>query len=137
MAPGSGALRCPICGSDRITERFAMKGIGTENGANAESFRPSADRFGTALGTVVACGACGHAFVREEPSAAKVSEAYANAADPVSLREEAGQVETARRALARIEQRIAPGRLCDLGCWTGSFLVAGKERGWDPIGVEP
>jgi SAM-dependent methyltransferase len=54
----------------------------------------------------------------------------------VSLREEDGQVETARRALARIETYRRPTRLCDLGCWTGSFLVAARERGWETTGVE-
>ena len=29
------------------------------------------------------------------------------------------------------------GRVVDVGCWTGSFLVAARSRGWAPIGVEP
>jgi SAM-dependent methyltransferase len=62
---------------------------------------------------------------------------YEDAADPVSLREEQGQVESARRALARIERTLAPGRMVDLGSWTGSFLVAAAGRGWDGVGIEP
>ncbi len=27
--------------------------------------------------------------------------------------------------------------MCDIGCWTGSFLVAAAERGWDTVGFEP
>jgi SAM-dependent methyltransferase len=71
------------------------------------------------------------------PRAADVSEAYRVAADEVSIREEPGQVETARRDLQRIEQIVPPGRMLDVGCWTGSFLVAAQERGWDPVGIEP
>jgi SAM-dependent methyltransferase len=66
-----------------------------------------------------------------------VGGAYTQAADPVSLREELGQVATARRALEEVERLVAPGLACDLGCWTGSFLVAARERGWATVGVEP
>jgi SAM-dependent methyltransferase len=66
-----------------------------------------------------------------------VASAYGDASDPVSLREEQGQVETARRALVDVERFVAPGRVCDLGCWTGSFLAAARERGWEAFGVEP
>src|SRR5258708_35283533 len=71
------------------------------------------------------------------PAGEEVVTAYEDAADSVSLREEAGQVETARRALVRIENRAAPGTLVDIGCWTGSFLVAARDRGWEGVGLEP
>jgi predicted TPR repeat methyltransferase len=71
------------------------------------------------------------------PASEGVSQAYADAADPVSVREERGQVETARRALEAIEGVVAPGGMVDLGCWTGSFLAAAEERGWRAEGVEP
>ncbi|HVV38436.1 MAG TPA: class I SAM-dependent methyltransferase [Acidimicrobiales bacterium] len=71
------------------------------------------------------------------PAEEVLAESYGDTADPVSLREEAGQVETARRALAVAERFVTPGRLADLGCWTGSLLVAARARGWDVTGVEP
>jgi SAM-dependent methyltransferase len=54
------------------------------------------------------------------------------------VEEEAGQRETARRALERIE-RYLPGRgaLLDLGCWVGFLLAEGRDRGWETLGVEP
>jgi SAM-dependent methyltransferase len=55
----------------------------------------------------------------------------------VSLREEDGQVATGLRAVRRIEQVVSPGRFADIGCWTGSLLVAARQRGWDVSGVEP
>jgi SAM-dependent methyltransferase len=73
----------------------------------------------------------------EYPPASAVKVAYNDAADPVSLREEDGQVATGRRAVLRIEQFVAPGRFADIGCWTGSLLVAARERGWDVVGLEP
>jgi SAM-dependent methyltransferase len=66
-----------------------------------------------------------------------MNEAYADAADPVSLREEAGQVETARRALRHIGRLVQTGKLADIGCWTGSLVAAASELGWDACGVDP
>ncbi len=99
--------------------------------------RPSSDQFGKTSGRALRCAACGHGSLEEPPKAEVLSESYEDAADPVSLREEAGQVETARRTLASVEQFVQPGRVVDLGCWTGSFLVGARERGWDTVGIEP
>ncbi|HXA41988.1 MAG TPA: class I SAM-dependent methyltransferase [Candidatus Solibacter sp.] len=63
--------------------------------------------------------------------------AYESAEDLVSIREERGQVETARRALEGIERYVAPARMLDLGAWTGSFMFAARARGWSPVGLEP
>jgi 2-polyprenyl-3-methyl-5-hydroxy-6-metoxy-1,4-benzoquinol methylase len=39
----------------------------------------------------------------------------------------------------RIEQLLGQqrGRLCDIGSGPGSFLLSGKKRGWDTLGIEP
>jgi SAM-dependent methyltransferase len=63
--------------------------------------------------------------------------AYATALDEVSLGEEDGQVATATRDLEVLERWVRPGRLLDVGCWTGSFLVAAARRGWTAEGLEP
>ena len=86
---------------------------------------------------VVRCAVCGHGSLLVAPAADAVARAYADAADPVSVREEAGQVQTAQRALEEVERFVTPGLVCDIGCWTGSLLVAARERGWRTVGVEP
>ncbi len=128
---------CPVCGRTDLVERFVVAAKGTESGVDPDAFRPSSERYGRAVGRVLRCRSCSHCFVGDPPESASVSGAYESAEDPVSLREEAGQVETARRALVEIERVVAPGRVLDVGCWTGSFLVAARLRGWDPAGVEP
>lgn len=128
---------CAVCGGARSRPTWAVTSEETENGVSAEAFRPSADRFGETVTSVVACEDCGHLSLSERPSDDAIAMAYGDAADAVSIDEERGQVETARRALALLERFCAPGRLLDVGCWTGSFLVAAQARGWQVSGVEP
>jgi protoporphyrinogen oxidase/SAM-dependent methyltransferase len=135
--PDRGRWLCPVCGGHAHRVRYAVPPEATEGGVSADAFRPSSERFGRPSGAVVECGNCGHGSLDEYPPASAVKVAYNDAADPVSLREEDGQVATGRRAVLRIEQFVAPGRFADIGCWTGSLLVAARERGWDVVGLEP
>jgi SAM-dependent methyltransferase len=111
--------------------------------AGPDGLIPTTDRFGTALADIVRCERCGHRQVEPMPTGAALGEAYAEAASEDYVEEEAGQRETARRALARIERHLAPSpdgggrRLLDLGCWVGFLLAEARERGWETVGVEP
>jgi len=131
--------RCPVCDAppERAETRFRVRAHGTDGGVDSAAFRPSSEHFGRTVGSVVRCSACGHGSLAELPPPEVIRRAYADAADPVSVREEPGQVTTATRALSVIERFLAPGPMTDLGCWTGSFLVAARARGWVPVGVEP
>ena len=126
-----------MCGGRNARLLWPVATGGVEGGVAAAAFRPSADRYGHTVGTVVRCVGCGHGSLASLPDGDSIDEAYADAADPVSLREELGQVETARRAIRRIEQLARPATLADIGCWTGSLLVAASESGWSACGVEP
>jgi SAM-dependent methyltransferase len=63
---------------------------------------------------------------------------YAAAQSDDYVGEEAGQRETARRALERIERHAPRGALLDLGSWVGFLLAEARDRGWRRVvGVEP
>lgn len=105
--------------------------------AGAEGLIPTTTRFGVALSDIVRCGTCTHMQLETIPAGGVLESAYAEAGSDDYLVEEAGQRETARRVLERVEQHRPPGDLLDLGCWIGFAMVEGRERGWRCQGVEP
>jgi SAM-dependent methyltransferase len=125
---------CPVCRGTRARPRFKRRAATTA--PTGDTFRPSTELFGHTSGEVWQCLDCGHAAVVMGPEESTIMTAYADALDPISVREEAGQVETARRGLEHIEALVGVGHMVDLGCWTGSFLVAARDRGWSVVGVE-
>lgn len=62
---------------------------------------------------------------------------YEQAESTDYVEEEAGQRETARRILERIEIHVQPGPILDLGCWVGYLLSEAERRGWQGTGLEP
>jgi SAM-dependent methyltransferase len=114
--------------------------------AGPDGLIPTTDKFGTALSDLVRCESCGHRQTDPMPADAVLESAYAEAASGDYVQEAAGQRETARRALARIERHLVPDphngagrtrRLLDLGCWVGFLLSEAQKRGWEATGVEP
>jgi SAM-dependent methyltransferase len=132
---------CAACGASGLVPHLEVAGD-----AGPDGLIPTTDRFGTALADLVRCSACGHRQTDPMPAEGELGRAYAGAASDDYVEQEAGQRETARRALARIEHHLVPNphngaarprRLLDLGCWVGFLLAEARERGWEVVGVEP
>lgn len=116
---------------------FDAPTVGTEYGVDAKAFVPSSQAYGRTVAVVVRCDACGHGSVLALPPHDAIEAAYDAAIDDVTIAEEAGQSKTATRDLTRLERFVSPGRILDVGCWTGSFLASARARGWVVNGVEP
>ncbi len=123
---------CVACGATDLVQHLRVAG---EMGD--EGLIPTTDRFGTALADIVRCKACGHMQLEPMPADEVLESAYADAASEDYVAETAGQRETARRILERVESHRPPGALLDLGCWVGFLLAEARERGWETTGVEP
>lgn len=91
------------------------------------------------------CRSCGLAQLAETPSIGALRTRYATHYQPVC-----GEFVTGRRSLLsrlrkvnfdlmarRIEARVPKGRLLEVGCGSGVFLVAMRRRGWVVAGLEP
>jgi SAM-dependent methyltransferase len=130
--PADPIARCSACGRAGLEPHLRVGGA-----AGPAGLIPTTDAFGTALADIVRCRSCGHMQLERFPLAAELAEAYGEAESGDYVEEEAGQRETARRILERIESRTARGRLLDLGCWVGFLLAEARDRGWETAGVEP
>jgi len=92
---------------------------------------------------VVRCDGCGHRF-RCDPASAWLDASVYDAAYHAHRKTEGrpGFADKARTArlhldLLGVARRAASGvRLLDVGCATGDFLVAARERGFDVCGVD-
>jgi SAM-dependent methyltransferase len=131
---------CATCGASGLVPHLKVAGD-----AGPDGLIPTTGKFGTALADIVRCQNCGHRQVDPMPDEGVLEGAYATAVSHDYVEEEAGQRETARRALERIEHHLQPDgtngaavrRLLDLGCWVGFLLAEADARGWDATGVEP
>ena len=131
---------CAACVASGLVPHLRVAGD-----AGPDGLIPTTDNFGTALADIVRCRSCGHRQTEPMPADAVLEGAYADAASDDYVAEEAGQRETARRALERIESQLEPDatngsgarRLLDLGCWVGFLVAEAEERGWEAMGVEP
>ena len=132
MPPEISAQACAACGGHDLVPHLRVAGELGDAG-----LLPTTDQFGTALGDIVRCTTCGHMQLRPLPAERDLDAAYGDAESADYVEEAAGQRETARRVLGRLERHVAPGELLDVGAWIGYLVAEAGDRGWSAMGVEP
>lgn len=89
-------------------------------------------------GRIVECRGCGLAYTSPREPASAILEAYEGVEDATYLAEEQGRVRTFEGSLRLLHRhQQPPGRLLDVGAYTGLFLSVARQCGWDVVGVEP
>lgn len=118
-----------------------MTGAALTQRCNLCDYPAGAARFSKDGFDLVQCGACGLWYVSNPPSAVELARLYSFdagyhadlAADTASAAFHAGE---AVRNLRLLERHATSGRLLDVGCSSGLFLKAARERGWRVQGLE-
>ena len=123
---------CAVCGAAALRPHLRVAG---ESGP--DGLIPTTKEFGVALADIARCASCGHMQLDPLPDEERLREAYGEAGPDDYVDEESGQRATARALLELIEAHTARGRLLDVGAWLGFLLAEARDRGWEPVGIEP
>jgi SAM-dependent methyltransferase len=121
--------RCPVCGdAERRLLYPATSDVMT---------RPESLYFETGHGPIVQCRSCSMIYAHPQPSGADLETEYGE----IEVREYMSELPGRERQFANnyqlIEQFMPPGRLLDVGCFTGVSLAVARKRGWQVAGLEP
>jgi SAM-dependent methyltransferase len=117
-------IRCPLCGSDKPRKIFERPDL---------SYRTT-----TVLFSIVRCRCCGLVYINPRPTEEEIhsyypEQFYAPEADAEKLLQDKNEDLSIKHQYV---SDIPPGRLLDVGCSKGEFLVFMKKRGWTVSGVD-
>jgi len=117
----STTLNCPLCGAAEFDE-FTRK-----------------DKF-----VLVKCRSCKFVFIppacyNDTDRGGIRSQYEQDATSPVKyyLSTRYFDMKYAGQNLKELEKHMKPGSVLDVGCNVGSFMLAARNRGWKPEGIEP
>ncbi|HSD83228.1 MAG TPA: class I SAM-dependent methyltransferase [Anaerolineae bacterium] len=130
-------VNCNLCGHDDTRLRFPSTLSDTTRPQNVEAFRCTSPGYGRHH-TIVKCQNCGLIYTNPRFTGEEILDSYVAVEDPLYLAERDGRVLTFERHLRPLEKiKAPPGKLVDVGAYTGVFVEIAAQHGWDACGVEP
>lgn len=122
--------RCVVCGSSDLVEIHPAEIERIEDVAFSYSFSPEHAR----TFRLVRCRSCTHQFCAPLPEG--IVSSYEDVVDHEYLRHAVPRRLAAAQVLRTVERFAPIGTLLDIGCATGDFLVAARDRGFAVEGLE-
>lgn len=132
---GLVAIPCNLCGSLEATILYAGKTAG-QTRVSAQAFRCTSEEHGDFI-NIVQCSQCGLLYENPREPEAEIEKQYDLVEDPTYEREVDGRIRTFSHHLENLARFPSPGRVLDVGCYTGVFLDCARQRGWQTFGAEP
>jgi 2-polyprenyl-3-methyl-5-hydroxy-6-metoxy-1,4-benzoquinol methylase len=130
-------VRCNLCGQDKTIPRFPSTVNPDTVPQNVEAFRCTSPGYGRHF-AIVSCQNCGLVYTNPRLDGKQIIDSYVAVEDPLYLEERDGRVLTFERHLKPLEKLHAPpGKLLDVGAYTGVFVEIAAKHGWDAWGLEP
>lgn len=135
------AFRCELCGGGGF--RVVVRGRTDKQQAAGHGEISMEDYACTSRGhgqffQVVECQHCQLRALFPLPAKTAIEDVYRRVQDDEYLSIERPRRMAFTKLLQRLECfRKPPGKLLDVGCYTGIFPLLAQEQGWDVYGVEP
>jgi dolichol-phosphate mannosyltransferase len=125
---------CNLCQSTRF--RVLYSGKQTAKADGVQVFRCTSHGHGD-FTRIVECVDCGLIYEHPREPESCLEQQYAGVEDPTYERESEGRIRTFSLLIDAIERHSNPGRMIEIGCYTGVFLGLAQQRGWRTVGIEP
>lgn len=128
-------VSCPLCGQDDYRVRYPATGA-RDKEKKIEHFCCTSHELAY-HDDIVQCNVCGMVYTNPQPAAEKLIDIYKAVEDPLYEDESAARERTFLRSLKQLHRfRQPPGRMLDVGCYTGVFMKVAAQSGWKVDGLE-
>jgi len=129
--PAASAVACPVCKEDTTQIYLDQEDVALDVstiGSSRQHILP---------GRILRCRSCRFGFRQMRSSPEQLRELYCQMNPTVYQSELRGRNRTAKSHLRIVQHHLRSGRVLDVGCASGLFLLQARSAGWDVAGIEP